>query len=114
MLTCSFRPNFYPNFKPNYVIIIANLQNHRLFYEKPLFVLKCAAVAGSFLIIKMPNIAIDHEDCRKTVCFMCMKKATRELTQFQPDRVKKIFEENLDFLDPRVPRGICSVCRITL
>ena len=90
------------------------MQNHRLFYKKLLFVLKCAAVAGSFLIVKMPNKAKDYEDCRKTVCFMCMKKATRELTQFQADRVKKIFEENLDFLDPKVPRGICSACQITL
>ena len=105
-----FLPKLQTQLRHNYCKF-AKPQN---IYQKPLFVLKFAAVAGSFLIVKMPNKAKDHEDCRKTVCFICMKKATRELTQFQADRVKKIFEENLNFLDQSVPRDLCSACRITL
>ena len=50
------------------------------------------------------------EDCRKTVCLLYMKKATRELTEFPAERIKKIYA-NFVFQDIR---GICQVCRTTL
>ena len=62
----------------------------------------------------MPNNTKYHEDCGKTVCLLCMKKATRELTEFQAERIKKIYEANFDFQDTRVPRGICQACRKAL
>ena len=62
----------------------------------------------------MPNIARTHENCRKTVCFLCMGKWHRELTDFMIARVLKLVKSDLKFEDERVPRGICNTCRILL
>ena len=62
----------------------------------------------------MPNKARTHEDCRKTVCFLCMRKCDRELTDFMIALVLKLVKSDLKFEDERVPRGICNTCHILL
>ena len=62
----------------------------------------------------MPNEARTQEDFRKTVCFLCMRKCDRELTDFMIARVLKLVKSDLKFEDERVPRGVCNTCRILL
>jgi hypothetical protein len=62
----------------------------------------------------MPNHAKTHEECRKTVSFLCMKKGHRELTDFMIGRILKLVKSDLNFDDERVPRGICNTCRLLL
>ena len=59
----------------------------------------------------MPNQARSHEDNRKIVCMLCMKKCSRQLTAFQADRIVKIYQTNIDVCDARTPQGICDACR---
>jgi hypothetical protein len=66
------------------------------------------------LVSKMPNKSKNHEDCRKTVCFLCMQKSDRELTQFMIERVHKIVKSDLDFDNDKTPRGVCASCRVLL
>ena len=42
-----------------------------------------------------------------------MKKASRQLSSFQADRISKIYQTNIDFSDGRVPQGLCEACRTT-
>ena len=62
----------------------------------------------------MPNFSKNHEDCRKSVCVLCLKKCSRELTQFLVEKILKHFHTSLDLTDTRVPRGICDSCRTIL
>ena len=62
----------------------------------------------------MPTSCKTHEECRKTVCFLCMKKCDRELTEFMISRVQKILGQRLDFDDERLPKGVCTNCRVKL
>lgn len=62
----------------------------------------------------MPNVAKTHDDCRKTVCFLCMRKCERELTDFLIGKIKKLVKSDIDFNDPRVPRALCSNCSLLL
>ena len=61
----------------------------------------------------MPYQARNHEENRKVVCLTCMKKASRQLSSFQADRISKIYQTNIDFSDGRVPQGLCEACRTT-
>ena len=62
----------------------------------------------------MPNQAKTHEDNRKTVCFLCMNKANRQLTDFMIKRSQEILGQRTNFEDQRVPIGICENCRVSL
>ena len=62
----------------------------------------------------MPNTARNHEESRKAVCLLCLKKTTSELTATVIDRIKLFVCSNLNFEDSRVPAGICSTCRKAL
>ena len=62
---------------------------------------------------KMPNKAKTHDDCRKTVCFLCMRKCSRQVTSFIEGRVQTILATEIDFTDSRVSQGICEPCRVT-
>ena len=62
----------------------------------------------------MPNQAKNHEDCRKTVCLLCMRKAGREVTEFLMQKLISAYETNFDFDDSRVPCGLCDACRTTV
>ena len=62
----------------------------------------------------MPNQAKTHEDNRKTVCFLCMNKANRQLTDFMIKRSQEILGQRINFEDQRVPIGICENCRVSL
>ena len=62
----------------------------------------------------MANQAKTHEDCRKTTCFLCMKKGNRELTEFMIGSFLRHVKPDLNFDDERVPRGIWNTCRLLL
>ena len=62
----------------------------------------------------MPNNPKTHEECRRTVCFLCMKKCDRQVTEFMKERIKALFKQEIDFNDPKVPSGICNSCRTNL
>lgn len=62
----------------------------------------------------MPNFAKSHSDCLKSVCFLCMKKSDRELTDFMKARINNIFKEAIDFCDEKIPTGVCNTCRLKL
>ena len=59
----------------------------------------------------MPSKVRTHEDCRKTVCFLCMRKCDRELADLMIVRVLKLVKSDLKFEDER---GICNTCHILL
>ena len=63
---------------------------------------------------KMPNASKTHDECRKYVCVVCMKKSDRELTVAAKEKILQFIEPNLDFNDDRVPLGICVNCRFQL
>ncbi|XP_065673024.1 uncharacterized protein LOC136090361 [Hydra vulgaris] len=62
----------------------------------------------------MPNKAKTHEECRKSVCFLCMRKGDRELNDFIIGRIHKLLKTDIDFADERVPQAICNACRTLL
>ena len=62
----------------------------------------------------MPNTAKNHQDCRKTVCFLCFSKCQRELTPFLKEKCQTILNERIDFSNDKVPLGICEKCRSCL
>ena len=62
----------------------------------------------------MPNKAKSHEDCRKSVCVLCLKKGDRELSDFIKGRIHKLVKININFADERVPLAICNNCRTIL
>ena len=64
-----------------------------------------------FFRAEIPNTAKTHEMCRKTVCFSCLKKCDRQVTEFMKERIKSLIKQDLDFTDARVPTGICNSCR---
>ncbi len=61
----------------------------------------------------MPQ-AKTHEENRKSVCCVCMKKSNDVLTEKVIERIQKRFQQDIDFKDTRVPSGICTTCRIDL
>ncbi len=64
--------------------------------------------------MKMPNKGKNHEDCRKSVCFLCMRKGDRELNEFIIGRIHKLVKSDINFSDERVPLAICNTCRALL
>ena len=62
----------------------------------------------------MPNASKTHDECRKSVCVVCMKKSDGELTVAAKEKILQFIEPDLDFNDDRVPLGICVNCRFQL
>ena len=62
----------------------------------------------------MPTHAKSHEENRKYVCLLCLKKSSRPLTAFQAQRICELYSTNLDVCDSRVPQGLCESCRTAL
>jgi hypothetical protein len=62
----------------------------------------------------MPNKPKNHEECRKTVCFLCMRKGDREINDFIIGRIHKLVKSDINFADERVPRALCNSCRTLL
>ena len=62
----------------------------------------------------MPNASKTHDECRKSVCVVCMKKSDRELTVAAKEKILQFIEPDLDFNDDRVPLGICVNSRFQL
>ena len=56
----------------------------------------------------MPNKAKNYEDCRKSVCFLCIRKGDRELNDFIIGRIHKLVKSNIKFSDERVPQASCN------
>nr|XP_012558535.2 uncharacterized protein LOC105845381 [Hydra vulgaris] len=62
----------------------------------------------------MPNTAKNHQECRKSVCFLCFSKSKRKLTSNLKERCQIILKEKINFNDDKVPLGICEKCRSCL
>ena len=58
----------------------------------------------------MPNTHKNHEDCHKTVCFLCLQKCEQELTTFMIKRENKLVKKDLDFNNEMVSRGVYGNC----
>jgi len=58
--------------------------------------------------------AKNHEENRKSVCCVCMKKSDSPLTTKVIERIHKYIQNDIDFNDSRVPSGICTKCRLNL
>ena len=54
-----------------------------------------------------------YEESRK-VCFLCMKKANRELTDTFKQNTLEVLQVSIDFSDTRVPFEICFGCLTAL
>ena len=62
----------------------------------------------------MPNHARSHDENRKVVCIMCLRKGNRELTPFLVSKIQNNYKEQFNFDDPRIPQGLCDPCRLAL
>ena len=47
----------------------------------------------------MPTFAKTHEECRKPVCAICMKKGDQELTENYKSKILQQIQKDLDFND---------------
>ena len=59
-----------------------------------------------------PTKILSHEECRKKVCLICLRKSDRPVKNSQIEDIKncsKIFK-TIQPWDERVPTGICWVC----
>ena len=61
----------------------------------------------------MPNKA-KHMMIVGKLCFLCMVKCSRQVTNFIEERVQTTLATENDFTDSRVPRGICELCCVAL
>ena len=65
----------------------------------------------------MPNFSKVHEDCRKSLCFICGGKAAAgPAGQLKPGQIAhiKTFFPEYDAQAYYLPSGICTSCRINL
>ena len=60
----------------------------------------------------MPTHAKSHEENRKYVCQLCLKKSSRPLTAFQAQRICELYSTNLDVCDSRVPQGLANLAEL--
>ena len=58
--------------------------------------------------------ARSHDENRKFVCFLCLKKVGRELTAFTKQKAVEVLKKEIDINDSRVPLGICYGCNTLL
>ena len=59
----------------------------------------------------MPTFFKDHDNCRRTVCVICMKKSDREISKHFISEIHCLILSDVNFQDERVPLGICVTCR---
>nr|XP_047146312.1 uncharacterized protein LOC124819137 [Hydra vulgaris] len=59
----------------------------------------------------MPTFAKNHEECRKSVCVICMKKGDQELTENFKAKILQQIQKEINFNDDRVPLATCISCR---
>ena len=59
-----------------------------------------------------PTRPSDHEECRKKVCLICLRKSDRQLTDGQIQDLRNFSNvfKSIQPWDQRVPTGICLVC----
>ncbi|XP_047125707.1 uncharacterized protein LOC124807639 isoform X2 [Hydra vulgaris] len=62
----------------------------------------------------MPNSARNHDENRKVVCLLCLKKANRQLTTFLHEKIQQVYRQQINFEDVRVPQGLCKTSRTAL
>ena len=55
---------------------------------------------------KKKKEAKTHDDCRKTVCAICMKKSDRELSDVAKEKILHFIQKDLNFFKERAPLGI--------
>ena len=63
---------------------------------------------------KVPLNTLGHDELRKHVCIVCMRKADYNITDLVLGRICQFFVSNLDLTDARLPKGICNSCRKAL
>ena len=63
-----------------------------------------------------PSKPLDHEECRKKVCIVCLRKSDKQISnsQIQELRAASDIFKNIQPWDQRVPTGICKVCSVDL
>ena len=59
----------------------------------------------------MPYTKLTHEECRKNVCFFCLRKADRKLNSGIIELIKTRIPD-YDRLEPYLPAGFCGACRV--
>ena len=61
----------------------------------------------------MPHHARNHNQNRRRVCIICMKKGSDKITDLVLGRIHNHVQglENYDPMDPRFPNAICGSCR---
>ena len=60
----------------------------------------------------MSNSAKTHEDCRRAVNIIYMKKADRELTETQMTRIQQVIQKHINFNNNKTPLAVYDNCRI--
>ena len=55
-----------------------------------------------------------HEESQKFICFLCMKKPNRELTETFKLKILEVLQVSIDFSDTKVPSGNCFGCYTAL
>ena len=58
--------------------------------------------------------ARSHDKNRNFVCFLCLKKADRELAAFTKQKAVEVLKKEIHFNNSRVQLGICYECRSSL
>ena len=61
----------------------------------------------------MPS-KLDHNECREKVCVICIRKASRILSETEAEFIQNHLRENYKLNDPDFPCGLCAGCRIKL
>ena len=62
----------------------------------------------------MPTFAKTHDECRKSVCIICMKKVDQELSVFYIEKIHQYIQKDVNFQDDRVPFATSITCRSQL
>ena len=55
-----------------------------------------------------------YEQNRKADCVLSLKKANRELSDLNKEKINSVLQASINFCDRRFPTGICESCRSTL
>ena len=92
------------------MVILNLLNNIQTLLRQSLIKLYCLSLSR----FKIPNSAKAHEDCRKTVCIICMKKADRELAGTQMTKIQQVIQKHINFKEHRTPLAACDNCKIQL
>ena len=55
----------------------------------------------------MPTFAKTHEECRKSVCVICMKNGDQERTENYKSKILQQIQKDLNLNDESVPLATC-------